>query len=58
MQPASPADLRCPICRRKAAPDHAPFCSPRCRDVDLVNWLDDRYAIPVRDAEEYDGEMN
>jgi endogenous inhibitor of DNA gyrase (YacG/DUF329 family) len=24
--------------------DH-PFCSSRCRQVDLVRWLDGRYAI-------------
>ena len=41
--PSSPA---CPICRRASAPDHAPFCSPRCRDRDLLQWLGDGYAIP------------
>jgi endogenous inhibitor of DNA gyrase (YacG/DUF329 family) len=23
-----------------------PFCSPRCRDVDLNRWLSGRYVIP------------
>jgi hypothetical protein len=36
----------CPMCRRAAAPAHAPFCSPRCRDRDLLKWLGDGYAIP------------
>jgi hypothetical protein len=26
---------------------HRPFCSKRCRDLDLARWLDGRYAIPV-----------
>ena len=30
---------RCPICGRPAAEDTRPFCSPRCRDVDLNRWL-------------------
>jgi uncharacterized protein len=37
---------KCPICGKPAAPDHLPFCSSRCRDRDLVKWLDDGYAIP------------
>jgi endogenous inhibitor of DNA gyrase (YacG/DUF329 family) len=24
-----------------------PFCSPRCRDVDLHRWLSGSYAIPA-----------
>ena len=44
------AELTCPICRRKraASPLTAthPFCSPRCKLVDLGNWLGDGYAIP------------
>jgi endogenous inhibitor of DNA gyrase (YacG/DUF329 family) len=24
----------------------APFCSPRCQDRDLLNWLGDGYALP------------
>lgn len=37
---------RCPICKKPRVPEHAPFCSPRCRDRDLVQWLDDGYALP------------
>lgn len=45
---------RCPICRsavRAGRPENpaAPFCSSRCRDVDLGRWLDGEYAIPVHD---------
>ena len=53
----------CPICGKPAKAEHAPFCSPRCADVDLHRWLGDVYAIPgtpdateddifVRDAEQ------
>lgn len=44
------AAARCPICERRFVMteqtrlDH-PFCGPRCRQVDLVRWLDGRYAI-------------
>jgi uncharacterized protein len=41
---------RCPICRKPAASEHFPFCSPVCRDRDLLRWLDDGYAIPARPA--------
>ena len=39
--------LRCPICDAKVDPDHpnAPFCSGRCRLVDLGNWMKGDYVI-------------
>lgn len=53
---------RCPICKNALAPlesdehardEHArnehrwaPFCSERCRTIDLGNWLSDAYRIP------------
>ena len=37
---------KCPICGKPRHADHAPFCSARCKDRDLVRWLDDRYALP------------
>ncbi len=48
---------RCPICKREIpedAPAPRPFCSARCRAVDLGSWLDGRYRIssPVEEAED------
>ena len=37
---------RCPICGKPRQPKFAPFCSTRCKDRDLVRWLDDGYALP------------
>jgi endogenous inhibitor of DNA gyrase (YacG/DUF329 family) len=43
----------CPICKQATSPwpDNAsfPFCSARCKLVDLGNWLDERYALPTMD---------
>ena len=36
----------CPVCRRPAHADAAPFCSLRCRDADLLAWLGGGYALP------------
>jgi uncharacterized protein len=48
---------RCPIC--KAATDSAkhkdfPFCSERCRTMDLGNWASEKYVVsdPIFDEEE------
>ncbi|HLL53708.1 MAG TPA: DNA gyrase inhibitor YacG [Myxococcaceae bacterium] len=42
----------CPICRKPSAPRAAnpsyPFCSPRCRTVDLGKWLGEEYRVPDR----------
>ena len=42
--------VACPICRRPAAERSAdqspwPFCSQRCRLIDLGKWLGEEYRI-------------
>lgn len=27
-------------------PPSRPFCSPRCKKLDLMNWLEGRYTLP------------
>jgi endogenous inhibitor of DNA gyrase (YacG/DUF329 family) len=46
------AAAKCPICGRPSEPRLRPFCSARCRDQDLINWLDGRYAVPAVETEE------
>jgi hypothetical protein len=41
----------CPECKRPSHREHYPFCSDRCRNVDLNRWLKGSYAIPVADDE-------
>ncbi len=50
-----PRIVTCPTCQRRVKwtlsnPDR-PFCSERCRDVDLSRWLRGDYAIPGGQAE-------
>ncbi|WP_319797649.1 DNA gyrase inhibitor YacG [Nitrobacter sp.] len=42
----APPKKRCPICGKPAISASFPFCSERCRDVDLNRWLSGAYAIP------------
>jgi hypothetical protein len=45
---------RCPICRKPArwhGNPYRPFCSDRCRRLDLGNWASERYSIPGEPAE-------
>ena len=42
----------CPICGKPPIEAAKPFCSERCRDVDLNRWLSGSYAIPARDTDE------
>ncbi|MGA8539679.1 MAG: DNA gyrase inhibitor YacG [Terriglobales bacterium] len=48
--------LRCPICKKATQASHTdfPFCSERCRLIDLGKWASGGYVIssPVTDAEE------
>ncbi|HUN96973.1 MAG TPA: DNA gyrase inhibitor YacG [Bradyrhizobium sp.] len=46
----------CPICGKPASEANKPFCSPRCRDVDLNRWLSGSYTIPGRPLGDEDEE--
>ncbi len=49
------ATVRCPICGRQFDVEKTPampFCSHRCRRIDLGRWLDQRYGFPVEADEE------
>ena len=42
--------MRCPLCHRefdKASSPALPFCSERCRTIDLGRWLGESYGLPV-----------
>jgi len=43
---------KCPICQKPTAPEHRPFCSARCADVDLHRWLAGRYAVPAAETDD------
>ena len=45
----------CPECGGLSVREHYPFCSDRCRNVDLARWLNGSYAIPVSEDEEKAG---
>lgn len=44
-------EINCPLCRKKTTwednPDR-PFCSERCRLLDLGQWADEEYRIAGR----------
>ena len=46
----------CPICGKPSTAENRPFCSERCRDVDLNRWLSGSYAIPGRADEDDDND--
>ncbi|WP_374944855.1 DNA gyrase inhibitor YacG [Sphingomonas sp.] len=41
----------CPVCRKPSRPENAPFCSPGCKDRDLLQWLDEGYRLPGAPAD-------
>jgi uncharacterized protein len=47
------SDARCVYCRRQAvSPEWRPFCSERCRLLDLGRWLDEEYRVPAEPVPE------
>ena len=55
MSPKKTRSLRCPTCRTLvvAGGENFPFCSERCRLIDLGKWASGAYVIstPVTDPE-------
>jgi endogenous inhibitor of DNA gyrase (YacG/DUF329 family) len=45
-----PPVVKCPTCGRPVAwseaSKHRPFCSERCKMIDLGAWASDRYVVP------------
>jgi endogenous inhibitor of DNA gyrase (YacG/DUF329 family) len=53
----TPRATRCRICGKPANSQHQPFCSARCRNIDLGRWLKGNYRVeteepPADDADE------
>jgi endogenous inhibitor of DNA gyrase (YacG/DUF329 family) len=50
-------ERRCPVCARPVPPRETgvrgprPFCSERCRQVDLGRWFTGAYAVPAAEEE-------
>lgn len=49
---------KCPICKSKDKPDIKnklyPFCSERCRNVDLGSWVNEEYKVESDDQHSSD----
>lgn len=54
------AKMRCAICEKQFDPKESkslPFCSPRCKQIDLGRWLNEDYGVPAEPSEdEYERE--
>ena len=37
--------MTCPICKNPKSMENNPFCSARCKDIDLSRWLIGGYVI-------------
>jgi endogenous inhibitor of DNA gyrase (YacG/DUF329 family) len=47
--------MKCPICKKEVTPEGEffPFCTERCKIIDLGNWASEKYVIstPVQPDE-------
>jgi uncharacterized protein len=55
----------CPICKRPVSPRAQnkafPFCDARCKQVDLGQWLDEKYRVSTGESagpDETDGQTS
>lgn len=53
--------VTCPICKKKAEWEknpHRPFCSERCKLIDLGHWAEGSYRMPESEDEDGNPETN
>jgi endogenous inhibitor of DNA gyrase (YacG/DUF329 family) len=43
---------KCVLCGKDVVYRYRPFCSANCKNIDLLNWVKGRYAIPVTKEDE------
>lgn len=49
--------IKCPECKCESARKTYPFCSVRCKEIDLNRWLSGSYVMPrplVPDEDDYE----
>ena len=40
---------KCLICSDEVNPKHKPFCSMRCKDIDLGKWFNENYRVQTEE---------
>nr|WP_054783144.1 DNA gyrase inhibitor YacG [Pseudovibrio denitrificans] len=49
---------KCPICEKPTQEATKPFCSDRCKQVDLNKWLSGHYSVPAVEEEFSESEIS
>jgi hypothetical protein len=49
-------EAKCPICSKPSETKYRPFCSKRCADIDLGEWLKGSYRVPTAERPQEPGE--
>lgn len=59
---ASSRQVRCPQCGKQSLfsvdNSYRPFCSERCKLIDLGQWADEKYTVPITPAEDLSDDEN
>lgn len=54
--------VNCPICQKEVEWTeenvHRPFCSERCKQIDLGAWAEEKYTVPVVEQTELSEDKN
>ena len=53
-RPEPKRQRKCPLCGQPAEEEFRPFCSKRCKQLDLGRWFDESYRVPVLETDDLD----
>lgn len=49
-------EAQCPICKKPVMDEFRPFCSLRCKEIDLHRWLSEVYMVPTEEEADEESE--
>jgi uncharacterized protein len=49
--------MKCPICNKETVDQYRPFCSDRCKLIDLGSWAGGDYRVPTKEVTNSNGNV-
>jgi endogenous inhibitor of DNA gyrase (YacG/DUF329 family) len=49
--------MKCPTCNKDSVYEYRPFCSERCKLIDLGKWAGEEFRVPGKDLPQSNGNV-
>jgi len=49
--------MKCPTCNKETVDEYRPFCSERCKLIDLGRWAGEEFRVPTNELPKSNGHV-